>query len=123
MKRIFIAIAGLTLIMVADSWLYFAPSSREPGHVDGLKLLAATKVYKEDLKRRGLEATASVSLKELISRGLLTDRDVSGFSGMDVSVNLSAHENRPQEVVVRSRLPDGQVIVALADGSVHEALR
>lgn len=112
--------AVLTLVIVAGSWFYFASSSSKPGYVDWGKLLAAVKIHKDDLKRQGMEVPASVSLKELITRGLLSEADVSGFSGIDVSLNMSADESRPQDVLVRARLPDGHEIVALGDGSVQQ---
>ena len=110
----------VSLVIVVSVCLYFSLSSSQPGHVDGSKLLSAVKIYKDDLKRQGMEVPVSVSLKELIARGLLSEGDVSGFSGMEVSVNLSADESRPQDILVRARLPDGAEIVALGDGSVQQ---
>lgn len=123
MKRVLIAIAVLTLVIVAGSWFYFASSSSQPGHVDGAKLLTAVNIYKADLKRQGIEVPASISLKDLLARRLLTEADVSGFAGIDVSLNLSADESRPQDVLMRARLPDGHEIVALGDGSVQQLRR
>ncbi|HWQ92812.1 MAG TPA: hypothetical protein VN673_14140 [Clostridia bacterium] len=59
-------------------------------------------------------------LQELIDRQLLTASDVSGFTGMQVTVTLSAESQNPQEILIRARLADGHEIVALADGSVHQ---
>ena len=120
MKRILGVILGLTLSVVAGCWFYFASSSRQAGYVNGSKVLAAARTYQDDLKRQGSDVPTSVSLKEMIARGLLTETDVSGFSGMDVTVTLPVDEGRPQTVLVRSRLPDGDEIVVLADGSVQQ---
>ncbi len=120
MKKILTALAVLTLLIVAGSMYYFVSSSRDLGHVDALKIFAAAKSYAAGLTTQGVPIPASVSLKVLIDRGLLSEADVSGFAGLEVSVSLSANESRPQEVLVRARLPDGREIVALADGSVQQ---
>jgi hypothetical protein len=120
MKRTLSAIAVLTLVIVAGSIFYFATSSRHPGHVDAEKLIAAAKTYADGLKAQGSPVPESVSLKDLITRGLLTEADVSGFAGMEVTVSLNVNETRPQAVLARARLPDGQEIVALGDGSVQQ---
>ena len=57
---------------------------------------------------------------ELITRGLLTEADVSGFAGMEVTVNLSPQESDPQDALVRARLPDGHALAVLGDGSVQQ---
>ena len=120
MKRTLIVMAVLTLMVVAGSAVYFASLSRHPGHVNAAKLLTAAKTYADGLKGQGLPVPTLVSMKELISRGLLTEGDVRGFAGMEVTVSLTADGSRPQEVLVRARLPDGNEIVALADGSVQQ---
>ena len=120
MKRILLAIAALTIAIVAGSMIYFTSSSRHPEHVNAPRLLAAAKSYADDLKAQGLTVPALVSLQELISKKLLADSDVTGFAGMEVTVSLTADESRPQEVLIRARMPDGHEIVALADGSVQQ---
>ena len=53
----------------------------------------------------------------------LLEADVSGFAGIKVSANLLADESRPQEILLRDRLPDGHEIVALGDGNVRQVRR
>ena len=120
MRKTLATIAVLTLLIVVWSMYYFVSSSRDLGHVDAPKIFAAAKSYAAGLTAQGARIPASVSLKVLIDRGLLTEADVRGFAGLEVSVSLSANESRPQEVLVRARLPDGREIVALADGSVQQ---
>ena len=60
-----------------------------------------------------------MSLRELIARKLLAEADVTGFTGMDVTVSLTTDESRPEEVLIRARMPDGREVVTLADGSVR----
>jgi len=119
MKRVLLIAASLALVALTASLIYLAYPTRLPGHVDGAKLLLAAKTYAEGLKARSQPIPTSVSLRELLARELLTEADVSGFAGMEVTVSLTADENRPQEVLIRTRLADGHEIVALADGSVH----
>jgi hypothetical protein len=121
MKRSLPVIAVLTTAFVVGSIVYFASSTWQPGHVDALKLLTATGTYTASLRAEGLPVPAAVSLQELINRRLLTTSDVSGFNGMEVTVNLSADNNSPQDVLIRAHLANGQEIVTLADGSVQQS--
>ena len=114
--RTLIVIAVLAVAIV----VYFASSTRQTGQVDAVKIVKATRTFTADLKARGLTVPATVSLQELIDRGLLSASDVSAFSGMDVTVYLSAENNNPQNILLRARLPDGAEIVTLADGSVQQ---
>ena len=110
MKRTLIAIAVLTLMTVAGAWFMtsFGSSNRQPGRGDLDKLIAAAKTYADGLRGQGLPVPASVSMKELINRGLLTETDVSRlFHGLEVAVSLFANEPGPQDVLIRARLPDG----------------
>ena len=123
MKRNLILIAVLTVAVFVGSMVYISFSSRQTGHVDGVKILAATRTYTADLKGRGLTIPSTVSLQELINHHFLSASDVSGFNGMDVTVNLSADYSRPQDILIRARLTNGQEIVTLADGSVQQLSR
>ena len=120
MRKTLTTIAVLALLIVAGSMYYIVSSSRDLGHVDAPKIFTAAKRYAAGLTAQGVPIPESVSLEVLIDRGLLTEADVSGFAGLEVSVSLSANESQPQEVLVRARLPDGREIVALADGSVQQ---
>ena len=119
MKRILAALAVLVIAVAIGGMVYFSGSNRHPESVNATRLLAAAKSYADALKAQGLPVPASVPLQELISRGLLTESDVKGFAGTEVTVSLTAVGSRPQEVLVRARMPDGHEVVALADGSVH----
>ena len=102
------------------SAIYFASSGRNQESINAPRLLEAAKSYADGLKAQGLTVPATVTLHELISRGLLTESDVKGFAGMEVIVSLKADESHPTEVLVRARMADGHEVVALTDGSVHE---
>jgi len=120
MKRSLAVIAVLTIAFLVGCMVYFASFNRQPGHVDALKILTAARTYTANLRAEGLPVPASVSLQELINRRLLTASDVSGFTGMEVTINLSADDTRPQDILIRAHLEDGQEIVTLADGSVQQ---
>ncbi len=112
-------LGAIIAIIVAVSVIYLSSSSHPPRHVDAAKLLVAAKTYADDLKAQNLPVPSSVSLHDLIARKLVTEADVSGFAGMEVTVSLTADGSRPQEVLVRARMADGHEVVGLADGSVH----
>ena len=116
MKRALIIIAVFIVAIVT----FFLTSNRPVGQVNALKIVNATKLYTADLQARGLTVPPTVSLQDLIDRGMLDASDVSGFSGMEVTVNLSINDTNPQAVLIRARLPDGAEIVTLADGSVQQ---
>lgn len=58
-----------------------------------------------------------MSLRELVRGGYVAANDVRAFDGMDVIISLAADETRPQDILIRVRMPDGSVIAAFADGS------
>ena len=119
MKRILIAVVVGAVAATIMSLVYLASIDRRPGHVDAVKILSAAQTYGHDLKVKGTTVPPSVTLEELIARGLLRPADVSGFDGMEVTVSLTVDPSRPQDILMRARLPDGHEVVALADGSVH----
>jgi len=123
MKRILIAVVVGAAVMTILSLVYIACFDRRPGHVDAVRVLAAAQTYAHDLKTKGVAVPPSVTLEELIRRGLLRPADVSGFKGMEATVSLTVDPSRPQDILMRARLRDGQEMVALADGSVHEIKR
>ena len=87
------------------------------------KIVAATQAYARDLKASGATVPASVPLQELVARGFLNAEDVIGFRGLEVTVSLTADETRPQQILIRARLPDGYELAVFADGSVQQLKR
>jgi len=59
-------------------------------------------------------------LQDLLQGGYLTTNDVRAFEGMDVIFSTQADVTRPQMILARARMPDGQFICLLADGSVQQ---
>lgn len=110
----------LLMVLVTGGLLYYASSNRPPEHVNASKIISAAKHYAASREARGLPVPSSVSLQELISQRLLDASDVSGFAGMEVTINLSTNESHPQEVLIRARFSNGYEIVTLADGSIQQ---
>jgi hypothetical protein len=104
-------------------FLLLQSAATSPGTVDVPKVIAAAKAYGEQLRTTGAAVPAEVSLNQLIASGLLRSNDVSGFSGMKVTVALGVDAQNLQQVLMRARLPDGTEIVALNDGSVQHGRR
>jgi hypothetical protein len=123
MKRIFTIIAVVAVVMIAASIFYFNFTRPIPSRINAPKIMAAAQSYAQDLRAHGQVVPATVSLHDLIAKGLLRPDDVSGFSGMAVTVSLTVSENNPQDVLMRVRMQDGSQVVALSDGSVHSLSR
>ncbi len=123
MKRIRIIAVLAALITVVGTLVFVSNRPKDPGHLDVSKLFRAIQAYADTHPTNGLPLPATVSLDELIHRGLLQEADVSVFRGLDVQINLGADETRPADVLAQARLPDGVEIVALADGSVQPRRR
>lgn len=123
MKRILAAVAVFVVAVAVASLVYLGYSGRSTAQVNSLKLLAASRAYAESFRSRGMTVPATVDVKELISRGLVTEADVSGFAGMEVTINLLADNSDPKSVLILARLPDGREFVTLTDGSVHPIVK
>ncbi len=95
-------------------------SPRQEQFQDLPGLLSAMKAYSQDLTNRGLPLPQSVSLDELVSHGYISSNSVRAFEGMKARVWFGVSETEPQKVLMCARQPDGCVIAALADGSVHQ---
>ena len=123
LKRALLVVAAVTFLIAAGGLFYVISSSRGSDHVDVSKIFAAAQGYAQGLKAQGKPVPTTVPMKELIRGGLLTEEDVAGFNGMEVIVTLPQAAHRPQDVLIRARLPNGDEVVALADGSIQEVRR
>ena len=123
MKRLLKIMAVAAVVMVAACITCFILTRPAPGKVDGQKIMTALQSYTADLRAHGQAMPATVSLHDLISKGWLKPEDVSGFSGMEVTISLIASESNPQDVMMRVRMQDGSEIVGMADGSVQSVRR
>lgn len=108
------AVAIIVCVAVTIYW-----QGKQPMFKDAPKLISAMQAFTRDLTARGQSLPAAVSLRELVSGGYIAANDVRAFDGMDVTISLTADETRPQEILIRVRMPDGSVTALLADGSVQ----
>ncbi len=123
MKRIIALAVAAAVLIAAASVLYIISSPSRVEGVNAEKIVAATQAYARDLKASGATVPASVPLQELVARGFLNAEDVIGFRGLEVTVSLTADETRPQQILIRARLPDGYELAVFADGSVQQLKR
>ncbi|MDA1276736.1 MAG: hypothetical protein O2960_22185 [Verrucomicrobia bacterium] len=119
-RRIITIVAGAAAIMLAGSLIDFSSSDTGPAMREYVLAWEAARAYGLDLKTKGLPVPASVTLGELIKLGLVDEMDVSGLYGMDAEISLATKEVGPMEKIMRVRLPDGDEIAAMGDGSVRQ---
>jgi hypothetical protein len=119
-KNTVAATAAISLTLALGTAIYFANINPEDHSINAGKLLQATRSYVHLLAGKEQSLPDSVTVKDLITQGLLAEADVPGFHGMDVSLKLSADDIQPHEVLVRARYADGDEIVVLGDGSVQQ---
>lgn len=122
-KRNVVVVLLAALLMLGGGMTYLYLTTDSSGQVDASKIVSAAWSYSGDLRSKGRPVPESVTLEELIKLGFLAEADVSGFDGMQVSVNLHADPNRPKDVLLRARLQDGTELITLADGTVQQAGR
>jgi hypothetical protein len=118
-KRNVVVVLLAAVLLLAGGMIFLHVSNRSSGQVDAAKIVTAAWSYSGALRTQGRPVPASVTLEELIQLGFLKEADVSGFAGMQVSVNLHADPKRPQDVLLRARLQDGTELITLADGTVQ----
>jgi hypothetical protein len=110
--------ALVTSIVLVSYWRHSEPTSH------GLpKLAAAVKAYAQDQRSRHQPVPAAVTVRQLITGGYISSNDVRAFDGMDVTIYPTALDRDPSSILIRVRLPDGEQIAALADGSIQSVPR
>jgi len=115
LKRYIIILALAAIAIVLGGVLRL---SRDGRTVDSGRLVEAVRAFALDHKARGTPLPASVTLTELISRGLLRVEDVKPFGRAEVRISLTSDESRPNQIVIEARLPDGTRVAGMSDGSV-----
>lgn len=118
------AVAVLALVgLVATLTLPLTLSRHPPTPPNAPRILAAAGSFAEACRAEGRTLPETVDLRLLVARGWLTEVDLGPFAGMDASLRLATDPSRPQETLLEVRLPDGGILVALADGSVQQRPR
>lgn len=114
-KRISIAVAVMTGLIVVAAAGYLFLGSSSPSPVNGFMIIAAAHNYTHALVQRHVLVPQSVPLQTLVDQGLLKPDDIGAFQGLEATIFLTAPTNGPP-VLMRVRMPDGTDYVLLADG-------
>jgi hypothetical protein len=121
-RRMSIAIAAAVAIMVAAGLVYVFVASKETGaKFNGAAIVAAARDYTRGLRLNKQPVPQSVTLEELVALHYLTPEQVEAFRGLKATIQLSTDDRGPKAVLMRVRMPDGEEVKLLADGSVQEA--
>ena len=111
------AVVALVLVVSAYWERGQTPFQNLPG------LMTALQTYVRDQTTAGRRLPDEIPLSELVRGGYLTTKDVRAFKGMDVAFSTRVDASQSQGILARARMPDGQFICALADGSVQQFSR
>ena len=87
------------------------------------KLISALRAFSRDQAAVGRRRPPEISAEDLIRGGYLTTNDLSGFVGMELTFSTQADDSTPQMILAHARMPDGQYVCLLADGSVQQFSR
>lgn len=112
---LFLALGAMSWWVMTVYW-----DMQQPKPQDYARLVKAMQKFSRDNIAAGQAPSASVSLQELVSNGYVSVDDVKVFSGMDVSLSVNGDVNRAQDIVIRVRFPDGNVISQSLSGMVLE---
>jgi hypothetical protein len=118
-----IASAGIALVVVLVLAVSAHWEHQQIPFQNAPKLISALQAFSRDQAAAGRRLPPEVSLQDLLRGGYLTTNDVRAFEGMDVAFSTQAEESRPEMILARARMPDGQFICVLADGSVQGVSR
>ena len=120
--RRLMGLAGLLVVVSIAAFVALPAYWQQPQPVlqDPSKLMLAVQKFSQDQKAHARVVPAAVSLRELVSSGYFVPEDVRAFDGMEVTISLTADETRPQDILIRVRLPDGTVLAGMADGSASQ---
>ena len=94
---------------------------QQPKPQDYARLVKAMQKFSRDNMAPGQAPSTSVSLQELVSSGYVSVDDVKVFSGMDVSLSVNRDVNRMEDIIIRVRFPDGNVISQSLSGMVQKS--
>jgi hypothetical protein len=122
MKRIFSIIACVLGAFALVVFIYVSSQDNSSDTLNPARIVAALSSYRQELQATGKPLPESVTLDDLIRRGLLRQEEVMGFDGMKVTIPLtSADESQPQANLLEVTHPDGTKTVVQGDGSVQQA--
>ena len=122
-RLLVIACAGIALVVVLVLVVSAYWERKQTPFQNAPKFISALQAFSRAQSAAGRRLPPEVSLQDLLRGGYLTTNDVRAFEGMEVTFIPQADESHPQMILARARMPDGQFICALADGSVQGVSR
>lgn len=118
-RKASLLVAGL-VVTVALALTAVLAARRTPGDSPNMaSIMAAARAHLGSLKAEGRPVPDSVSVADLIARGHLTPAEAGLFANLEVTLHPTADPTHPGSPLAEVHLPDGQLVVALADGSVQ----
>lgn len=84
------------------------------------KLASAVQSYSRDQISHGQPVPSSVTLRDLATSGYISAESVRDFGGLDVTLYPTTNDADPQSILIRVRMPDGNQIAAMGDGSIQQ---
>lgn len=119
-RRISIAVAVLTgVILVAGAaYTFLGTGAVQP--VNGMKIVGAAHAYTRALVQNHQPIPPSVSLQTLVDKGFLKPDDIGSFQGLDADVALTKTGSGPS-VLMRVRMADGDLL--LYDDGVQKKIK
>ena len=122
-RLLVIAFAGIVFVVVLVVAVSAYWERKQTPFQNAPKLISALQAFSRDQEAAGRRLPPEVSVEDLLRGGYLTTNDVRAFEGMEVAFSTQVDESHPQMILARARMPDGQFICALADGSVQGVSR
>src|SRR6266568_1396035 len=119
------ACAGIAIVIVVIVGLVGSAlwEHKQPPFQNAPRLISALHAFSRDLMIAGRRLPPEISLHDLLRAGYLSANDLRAFQGREVTFSTQAEDSRPQIFLARARMPDGQMICLLADGSVQQFSR
>lgn len=123
MKRKLLPLVVFTGMAGLLAFLFLARSTADSSASDGARIFAGVQSFTAACRAEGRPVPETVTLAELVRGGWVPAGDLGAFAGLEVTFHPKAGMDRPQDRLVDVRLPDGQRLAALADGSVQAVRR
>ena len=108
------------IVLALTVWLLPAGCSRSG--LEGVntdRILAVAQAYHQQQTSQGRQPEP-MRIQEFVREGLLTEHDIRGFAGADVTVYPLPRGPISTNLLMRARMPDGRRLVILANGRVQD---
>ena len=127
MKTKRLIILGVLAVLVIAIIFCIVPNYRRHQTIKALQNLylyrdqmdSAVKSFVRSRKASNSVVPDMASLRELVSGGFLSAKDIRGLEGRDVTVSLTAEDTYPNMIWIRVRMANGRDIVETRDGSIQ----